>query len=1095
MASSTAQPKAEFVPSGFFVLRSPLLSFDELLNWSEGLEAATSLHNAARLEQALASDRAKLHGHLRTTMTRPEVREALFVASPHLEESIDIWLRDPESERGKGLEQAMARYFLRMAGRATPFGLCAGWSVGMVGDTTRLILEPRSSWKRRTRLDMDYLSALTDALTADPKLRKIFFYRPNSSLYRAAGQLRYAESDTEKKEHEHVRSYRLAAVEETDSLNAVLTRARGGASLAQLSRAIVDHDVSPEEAEEFVAQLIKNQLLVPDIRLSITGAEAIGAMIAQFAGHAKTAPIANVLTQVCDQLVAIDKNGLGNPPEKYRCAAGRLVDLPAKVELSRFVQVELIKPASELILGRSVLAEISRGVKLLHRLARSPRPEADDLTRFREAFAARYEERLVPLTEALDGEIGLGFPVSDNTQDRQSPLLKDLDFPSPAPETALWEKRDKLLLRKLNNALVHAYDEIVLDKDDIEAISTADLPALPNSFAALVVVEAKSDADIAAGVFRVFLRGVDGPSGARLLGRFCYADDRLCEQVERHLRAEEALQPEAIFAEIVHLPEGRTGNVLARPVLRAYEIHYLGCSGVAPERQIPVTDLSIRIDDDRLVLFSTALGREVIPRLTSAHNFSWRGIPIYRFLASLQRQNPASLAWNWGALESAPFLPRLTTGRLVLSRAQWGADKKELRALGKQRAAARFRGFQTWRAARRLPRFVALVDGDNELPLDLDNVLCVEILIDRIKGQDEAIFVELFPPPDSLCARGPEGRYTHEIIVPFVRTKAEEPTEAPTSPRRFTVYDSLARRSLAKAARSTIARCFPPGSEWLYMKLYTGTATADRVLCETIAPLVRRLLRSRVADRWFFIRYDDPDWHLRLRFHGSPKRLRTSVMPAVDSAVAPLLSDGRVRRIQYDTYEREVERYGGPEAMLIAEQVFQIDSEAVLEILGLLEPGDAGAEERWRLALVGSDALLEDFGFGLDAKASVLKKLRTQFAREFKIDNRFKAQLSERFRIERKPLEKLLERADHDNDPLAPGLEILRRRSKRLAPFVANLRTFAEAGQLTRPFAELVPSYVHMFINRLLRLPQRGHELVLYDFLARVCQSLLARPD
>src|SRR6201987_511433 len=158
MASLTAQPKAEFFPSGFCVLRSPLLSFDELLNWSEGLEAATSLHNVARLEQALASDRAKLHGRLRTTMTRPEVREALFVASPHLEESIDIWLRDPEGERGKGLEQAMARYFLRMAGRATPFGLCAGWSVGMVGDTTRLILEPRSSWKRRTRLDMDYLS-------------------------------------------------------------------------------------------------------------------------------------------------------------------------------------------------------------------------------------------------------------------------------------------------------------------------------------------------------------------------------------------------------------------------------------------------------------------------------------------------------------------------------------------------------------------------------------------------------------------------------------------------------------------------------------------------------------------------------------------------------------------------------------------------------------------------------------------------------------------------------------------------------------------------------------------------------------------------
>src|SRR6266568_684004 len=222
MASSTAQAKTEFVPSGFFVLRSPLLSFDELLGWSDGLEASVSLHNAARLEDAVAADRAKLHVRLRATITRPEVREALFVASPHLEESIDIWLRDPKSDRGKGLEQAMVRYFLRMAGRATPFGLCAGCSVGIPGDATRLVLDAESHWKRRTHLDMDYLSALTDALAADPKLRKIFLYRPNSSLYRAAGRLRYAESYMEEKEQKRSHSYRLVAVDATETLNAVL---------------------------------------------------------------------------------------------------------------------------------------------------------------------------------------------------------------------------------------------------------------------------------------------------------------------------------------------------------------------------------------------------------------------------------------------------------------------------------------------------------------------------------------------------------------------------------------------------------------------------------------------------------------------------------------------------------------------------------------------------------------------------------------------------------------------------------------------------------------------------------------------------------
>src|SRR6185295_7783108 len=93
---------------------------------------------------------------------------------------------------------------------------------------------------------------------------------------------------------------------------------------------------------------------------------------------------------------------------------------------------------------------------------------------------------------------------------------------------------------------------------------------------------------------------------------------------------------EAVFAEIVHLPEGRIGNIAARPVLRAYEIPYLGCSGAALDRQIPVTDLRVAVRGGRVRLRSERLGREVIPRLTCAHNFSRRSLGLYRFLCALQ---------------------------------------------------------------------------------------------------------------------------------------------------------------------------------------------------------------------------------------------------------------------------------------------------------------------------------------------------------------------------------------------------------------------------------------------------------------------------
>src|SRR4029450_5157295 len=126
------------------------------------------------------------------------------------------------------------------------------------------------------------------------------------------------------------------------------------------------------------------------------------------------------------------------------------------------------------------------------------------------------------------------------------------------------------------------------------------------------------------GGFRVLLQYVDGPPAALMLGRFCHADQTLHEFVRAQLRAEEARRPEELFAEIVHLPDGRTGNILCRPVLREYEIPYLGRSAAPADRQIPVTDLLVSVRDDRIVLGSGRLGGGGVPRPTPAHTHDCR---------------------------------------------------------------------------------------------------------------------------------------------------------------------------------------------------------------------------------------------------------------------------------------------------------------------------------------------------------------------------------------------------------------------------------------------------------------------------------------
>jgi thiopeptide-type bacteriocin biosynthesis protein len=420
-----------------------------------------------------------------------------------------------------------------------------------------------------------------------------------------------------------------------------------------------------------------------------------------------------------------------------------------------------------------------------------------------------------------------------------------------------------------------------------------------------------------------------------------------------------------------------------------------------------------------------------------------------------------------------------------------------------------------------LPRWIAVVDGDNELPIDLDNVLAVDTLVELIKGRDHATLVELFPGPDELVASGPEGRFVHELVVPFVRRESGEKTSQPAEERAVNNFPqsrpSLREGTFLRGAKADnysrpvseeapttdhgasdrrllgpVRRTFPPGSEWLYAKLYAGPATVDQLLRDVVQPVIETALSNGAVDRWFFIRYGDPDWHLRVRFHGQPARLHGEVLPALQAAAAPLLDDGRLWRLQLDTYEREVERYGGALGVELAERLFHADSEAVLALAARL-PEDARGDLRWRLAVLGMDRLLSDLLFDSETRHEIIRRARDSFAAEFRADAGLQHQLGTKFRPERTGLEALLESTPGGDDRLAPGTEVLRIRSERLVPIFDELRSCARAGRLTVSMPELAVSYLHMHANRLLRSAHRAQELVLYDFLARLYESRVAR--
>lgn len=147
------------------------------------------------------------------------------------------------------------------------------------------------------------------------------------------------------------------------------------------------------------------------------------------------------------------------------------------------------------------------------------------------------------------------------------------------------------------------------------------------------------------------------------MGRFAHINKEIEELVRAIVAKEQELIPNVIFAEVVHSPEARIGNILSsRPHIRDYEILYISDSDLPKDQLILLSDLMLSVKQGRLFLRSKRLNKEILPRLTSAHNYRNLTMPVYHFLCDMQIQSGRfGLFFNLGQqIENEfSFIPRV----------------------------------------------------------------------------------------------------------------------------------------------------------------------------------------------------------------------------------------------------------------------------------------------------------------------------------------------------------------------------------------------------------------------------------------------------
>ncbi len=1037
----------------FFLLRCPLLPVDKLITQADDI----SRENIDGLAVIL-----------RKIYSEPLLKEAIYLASPDFYAEFSKWVDNEnfDIKESRKITLSLYKYFVRMCTRPTPYGLFAGCASGQTSESTQIVFDENNKFWKKSRLDMNYVAEMVNfIINLDEVKHQLKFYN-NSSIYRLGNKYRY----TEYRIHNKNRSYFLSSVGANDYIEQVLQTSKQGATINQLIAVLQSDEISYDEALTYINELISAQILVSELEPTTTGNEFFDVLIKCMLSLKGTNNLVLQLKSIKSLLNLQDTS-----IEKYNAIAENIRTNFTSTSKKDLVQTDLFFKTSVNQISEKAINTITKSVEKLFLL--TPRSVSSDIESFSKRFYERYEEQEIPLLFALDNESGLGYGSNHGGQAENAPLVEDLAVPSRVRDGKItWGLFEKMRFEKFLEAKERKLQSIEITDIDMKPFEqNASNSKIPESLYAFGSILASSAQSVDEGDFKFQLSVLSGPSAGNLFARFSHGDEKLSAFVKQAIEQEESSQPNAIFAEVVHLPESRVGNILMRPAFRKYEIPFLGNSSVVSEYQISLDDLLISVPNgSRVVLKSKRLNKEIIPRLTSAHNYNI-GIGVYRFLCDLQKDGyNSTFMWDWGMLSDQVFLPRIEYKKLILSRAKWRIKAQNYAEFSnKQVPQPTF--WTQLRVDLDIPRFTVLTEGDNELLIDWQNEASLEIIYQKIKKKGIVNLQEFLSTPENCFVEDKNGKYTNEVLLPLYK-KVE--VNAPKS-------------TLSTIINQT-QRSFVPGREWFYIKIYAGVKSSERILTEIIKPLTEELIENGVIDKWFFIRFKDSNEHLRIRFYSeNNKDFGQYILSLFNEKMESYFQNKMVYKVQIDTYDREIERYGS-KSIELCEKLFYHDSVAVLNFTDMLDGGEDGEQYRWLFALKGIDMLLDDFRLSIQEKSAIIENLQTGFFKEFSGNTSLTVSLNNKYRKDSENILALLDGTNHSED-IRSAIACFEHRTALNQPVIDALLTMDVNDKATFSPKQLLPSLIHMYINRLLVAKHRLHELVIYHYLDKYYKSKIAR--
>jgi thiopeptide-type bacteriocin biosynthesis protein len=817
------------------------------------------------------------------------IQEAIYLASPSLYNSLrsieEEVFSKKESKKLNKVMQSFYNYLVRMSTRPTPFGIFS--TVFLSEDNTDMKnISNNEKFVKKTRLNIKWIMALINVIEKEMNFQNDIKFKINSLVRRDSSELYLPY-------HSHYASLRRYQMKNngkrlglTRIIDNIYTRSTHFVTINQLIDDLKNiHNLETEEILTAVHLMVENEFLISELRPPKSSSSELAHIIEVISWNPKLVRYKEALMEIQSKIEIYDSVPLGRGVEKLKELISSLNSL-VKIETKMPIQVDLGIENCNIVLDANIKKEVAETADILWYLTNSFSNTIQD--RLSSAYLRKYGRyREIPFLDVIDESKGIDISrLYNNGEGTPEHSIEFTHFIN----NLIYRTRSK-----------KEYTLNLTDKEIESNFYECNESLAPDSLELYVEVLT----DEKEGHLLVLGPNQGSKEAGKTFGRFLHFSETILDKLEKLHKDLTIFNPNTQFVELSTLyPNGVLNNLSSKCSYRDTEM-VIGTSQNSNKESIDIKDLVVGIEGERTYIKSIKSNKEIVFRTSDMINVHTTP-KIHRLLIDLS--NNGTKPWNklsFNLTDSTNiFFPRIQYKNTVLLPATWLFETslfsiyemKDLETFTKIMVEIR----KDWK----IPQYVYIGYKDRRLLYDLNNETDISRLRDILLKEKSVIMSELIGDINTR-----NNNTFSEFIIPLKKRQTVNARE----------FKDLEKIIVSENSNRVISL----GANWLYFKLYVNSLDQKKL----IKKLSKTFLEDLGVKNWFFIRYRDPAEHIRIRI-----RLDTfdaDILLRIIDLLNKFLEQGEIKSYCYDTYIRELERYGGEDLIEFAEDVFIHDSRFV----------------------------------------------------------------------------------------------------------------------------------------------------------------------